>query len=258
MTVRVIVAAHKKAPMPADPLYLPLHVGAAGKESIGFRRDDEGENISLKNSRFSELTGLYWAWKNLDADCIGLVHYRRFFKGKGRGRDPLAAVLTEEEALALLADGKPVLPKKRNYLIDTLYGHYCHTLSPGPLDLTGEIIRASYPRYAPEFERLKTRRAGHMFNMMIMPRDILDRYCAFLFPLLFEVEEKADPAEFEDPFHARFPGRVSELLLDVFLRTEGIDCREVPLLYPDGQGLIKKGAAFLRARFGGKKYGKSF
>lgn len=257
MTVRVVVAAHKPYPMPSDPMYLPLHVGAAGKESIGFQRDDEGDNISEKNNTYSELTGLYWAWKNLDADCIGLVHYRRHFRGKGKGKDPMTRVLTERETLALLEQGKAILPKKRNYVISTLYDHYCHTLHPEPLALTGEILREKYPQYYPAFEDLKKRRSAHMFNMMILPRDVLDRYCSFLFPVLSELMERADPAELEDPFHARFPGRVSELLLDVFFLTEGLPYREVPLLYPEGEGLWKKGIAFLQARFGGKKYGKS-
>ena len=79
MKVTVVVATHKPYGMPADPLYLPLHVGAEGKESIGFAGDNTGEHISAKNPQFCELTGLYWAWKNLDADHLGLVHYRRYF-----------------------------------------------------------------------------------------------------------------------------------------------------------------------------------
>lgn len=257
MTVRIVVAAHKPCPVPKDPVYLPLQVGAAGKESIGFQRDDEGENISSKNAFYSELTGLYWAWKNLDADYIGLVHYRRFFRGKGRGKDPLDRVLTEREAKRLLADGIAVLPKKRHYFIFTLYDHYAKTLHPAPLDLTGEILRERYPRYYPEFEALKRRRSAHMFNMMILSRELLDRYCSFLFPVLSELEARVDPAEYEDGFHARFPGRVSELLLDVFFRTEGIPCREVPLFYPGGEGLWKKGVALLKAKIFGQKYKKS-
>ncbi len=258
MSVKVIIAAHKPYPMPADPMYLPLQVGAAGKESIGFQRDDDGDNISEKNSRFSELTGLYWAWKNLDDDYIGLAHYRRHFRGKGKGKEPLSRVLTEREAQAILSRGVSILPKKRNYVISTLYDHYCHTLHPAPLDACGEILKEKAPSYVPEFEALKRRRSAHMFNMMILPRDVLDRYCSFLFPVLFELEGRVDPKEFEDPFHARFPGRVSELLLDVFFRTEKLPFEEAPLLYPEGEGVWKKGVAFLKAKFGGQKYGKSF
>ena len=86
MNLRVVVAAHKPYWMPADPVYLPVQVGAAGKESIpGYTRDDSGENISAKNPHYCELTGLYWAWKNLPGDAIGLAHYRRHFARPGRG-----------------------------------------------------------------------------------------------------------------------------------------------------------------------------
>lgn len=47
--------------MPDDPMYIPVQVGARGKEELGYQKDDEGENISEKNPYFCELTGLYWA-----------------------------------------------------------------------------------------------------------------------------------------------------------------------------------------------------
>ena len=49
------------------------------KRILGYQGDDAGDNISEKNPYYCELTGLYWAWKNLDADYIGLAHYRRHF-----------------------------------------------------------------------------------------------------------------------------------------------------------------------------------
>ena len=72
MNIKLLIAAHKQYQMPQDKIYLPLHVGAEGKTLIeGFTPDNTGDNISAKNPYYCELTGLYWAWKNLDADYIG-------------------------------------------------------------------------------------------------------------------------------------------------------------------------------------------
>ena len=256
MKVTVVVAAHKPYAMPDDPLYLPLHVGAQGKEPFGFTGDDTGEHISAKNPTFCELTGLYWAWKNLDADYIGLAHYRRHFGGKGKGA-PLSRVLTETEAMRLLEGRDGILPKKRRYYIETLYSHYAHTMHVEPLDMAGAIIREKYPDYAPAFDRLKERTSAHMFNMLILRRDHLDAYCTWLFDILFELERRVDAASY-DAFHARFFGRVSELLLDVWLSQQTLQLAEVPVVGIEKTNWIKKGGSFLLAKFFGKKYGKSF
>ena len=87
--VKIIVATHKKCEVPTDEIYLPLHVGAEGKVDkdgkpidFGFQKDNTGNNISEKNLCFGTQTALYWAWKNLDYDYLGLVHYRRYFINK--------------------------------------------------------------------------------------------------------------------------------------------------------------------------------
>ena len=248
--ISVIVAAHKQYQMPEDGIYIPVHVGAAGKDSIGYTRDDSGENISEKNPNFCELTGIYWAWKNLDADYIGLAHYRRHF-GKNK------KVLDGDTAKALLSKADVVVPSKRKYYIENLYSHYANTMYPEPLDKTFDIVREKYPDYMPEMEKLRTRTSAHMFNMFIMKKEHFDNYCAWLFDILFELEKRVDSADY-DSFHARFFGRVSELLLDVWLNTNNISYVEYPFIYMEKVNIIKKGTAFLMAKFFGKKYGKSF
>ena len=256
MNIQVIVATHKPYAMPADDMYLPLHVGAEGKESIGFTGDNTGDHISEKNATFCELTGLYWAWKNPEADYIGLAHYRRHFGGSKKGA-PMERVLTGAQAARLLEGKDGLLPKKRQYYIETLYSHYAHTCHVEPLDLTGDILREKYPAYVPAFERLKERTGAHMFNMFILRRDHLDAYCTWLFDILFELERRVDASQY-DSFHARFFGRVSELLLDVWLEQNPLDCATAPIVGMEKTNWIKKGGSFLAAKFFGKKYGQSF
>ena len=112
--IKIIIATHKKYKMPEDGMYIPLHVGAAlSTEDFGFEKDNTGENISELNKGFCELTGLYWAWKNLDTDYIGLAHYRRHFsKNKKAGFE---GILTCEEIKEYLGQKKVFVPKKRKY-----------------------------------------------------------------------------------------------------------------------------------------------
>ena len=86
MNERMLVACHKAAEVPCDDFYLPVHVGhARNPVDLGFQPDDNGPNISHLNHRYCELTAVYWAWKNLDADVVGLSHYRRYFAGDSPG-----------------------------------------------------------------------------------------------------------------------------------------------------------------------------
>ena len=44
MDIKIIVAAHKPYWTPSDPVYLPVPVGAAGRDPIGCQPDNTGLN----------------------------------------------------------------------------------------------------------------------------------------------------------------------------------------------------------------------
>lgn len=259
--IKIIVATHKKYKMPEDEIYLPVQVGAQGKESLGYQKDNEGNNISDKNSYFCELTGLYWAWKNLDSDYIGLSHYRRHFIYNKRiaktEEGKFKELLNREQVEKILEKTDIVLPKRRNYYIENLYDHYKHTMYIEPLDEARKIIEEQCPEYLIEFDKLHKRTSAHMFNMFIMKKEYLNKYCEWVFNILFELEKRVDPKKY-DSFHARYLGRISELLLDVWINTNNLKYEEVKVIDMQNVNWIKKGSAFLMAKFTGKKYGKSF
>lgn len=263
-TTKIIIAAHKKYRMPTFSSYIPLQVGAEGKEPLGYARDNTGDNISLKNASFCELTGLYWAWKNLDADNIGLVHYRRYFSLKKKTKDPFDNVLNDEEVRSLMNHYKVIVPKKRKYYIETLQSHYAHTHYIEQLNMTREIISRNYPDYLKDFDRVVRQTWGYMFNMMIMRRELVNEYCSWLFDILFTLEQEYKTPDLS-AFQGRFYGRVSEIIFNVWLahqvRTgalEKTDIREVPCIYMEKIDWWRKGTSFLKAKFFHKKYKGSF
>ncbi len=271
--VKIIVGFHKPYRMPTDKMYLPLRLGAAleedesdtrfGKVGASYERDDTGDNISDLNRTFCELTGLYWAWKNVDADYIGLVHYRRYFRGR-RKKNLSMSILKYEDIKDKLGTVKIFLPPKRRYFIETLYSHYAHTHEADHLKITRAVLAKKYPQYLPSCDRVYRRRSGYMFNMMIMEKELLDEYCNWLFDVLFILKDKISTEGLSD-YQRRIFGRISEILNNIWLdhqieigRIKKENIRELPLVYMEKPKWGEKIPAFLKAKLLGVKYTRSF
>ena len=147
MKITILIATHKKYTMPKDAMYLPIYVGKEiSSIALPYCTDNTGEHISEKNPYYCELTALYWAWKNLKSDYIGMVHYRRYFVKKKPIpfiKDKFSYVLTEKQLKPLLKNSDILLPKQRNYYIETNYSHYVHAHPAESIDKT-KIIKYIY------------------------------------------------------------------------------------------------------------------
>ena len=51
----IYIVTHKKYNFPGMKNYIPIQVGAAYHEDLGFCKDSEGDNISLKNPHYNFL-----------------------------------------------------------------------------------------------------------------------------------------------------------------------------------------------------------
>ena len=204
--------------MPEDSVYVPVQVGAALHPALGYIPDNTGDNISDKNPNYCELTALYWAWKNLDADYIGLVHYRRYFTRKEvhNIEKKKEQILDGKEWENILSKYPVVVPDKRNYYIETNRSHYNHAHHTEGLDLAEQIIKEKFPDYLPAFNTIMNRTWAYMFNMFVMRRNLFNDYMAWMFDILFEIEKRVDITGW-DNYESRIYGFVSELLLDVWL-----------------------------------------
>ena len=92
-----------------------------------------------------------------------------------------------------------------------------------------------------------------MFNMFIMKDEYYNSYCEWLFEILFELENRLDITEYS-PFHQRVFGRVSEILLDVWIENNKLNYVEVPVIFMEKQSWTKKGLKFFSAKFLSKRY----
>ncbi len=262
MDIRILVAIHKEHWAPSDEMYLPVQAGTVLSDlKLAYQRDDEGDNISEKNDKYSELTVLYWAWKNVDADAVGLVHYRRYLAEPGRphgGNEQNLAnhLLTKSTAEQILGRVDAIVAKKRKYVIETIYSHYDHTHDATHLELTGQIIGRQCPEYLDTYKAALGRRSAHMFNMFVMRRERFDAYCEWLFPILDELNGLVDDSQMT-PFERRYMGRIGELLLDVWLEKNQVSYEELPVIQLGKKNRFKKARSFLAAKFRHKKYEQS-
>ena len=245
--VRIVVATHKDYWMPEDPVYIPLLVGAeknhAGKDKE-FAEDNTGENISSKNPHYCELTGLYWAWKNLEGEYIGLVHYRRHFANGKWWKRKRERILSRDEFDTALKDVDILLPKPRHYWIETNYSQYAHAHHEEDLTQTRKILLEKYPEYIPAYDQSMEQRSGHRFNMFVMKAELLREYCGWLFDILFELEKRLDISAYSQNDQRVF-GFIGERLLDVWIRTKGLAYRELPYVFLENQNWLMKGGRFL-------------
>jgi len=243
MDIRVLVATHKKTRMPTRGCYLPIQVGAAYGGDFCDVKDNTGDHISDKNTSFCEMTALYWGWKNLQADAIGLCHYRRYFTRRAIGY-VWKILVTEPEVERYLQQVPVILPRKRNYWVETNYSQYIHAHHIQDLTLTRQILQQKYPDYLEPYDRVMKKTTGYRFNMFIMQKPVLEAYCSWLFDILFTLESQLDTTGYSD-YDRRVFGFVAERLLDVWIEKNKIAYIELPVRSTENQHWCKKIAAFL-------------
>lgn len=233
----VYIAAHKAFAVPSEPGYIPLQVGAQGKEDLGYTPDSTGDHISEKNPHYCELTGVYWVWKNTADPYKGLVHYRRYFRGK-QGR------LTEGEMQDLLTRYDILLPR-REILRESAYEEFAlhsgHEKDLISLRAAVEKIDASV---LPAYDRVMAGNRLHLYNMLITSGQEFDAYCTWLFAVLGELEKHVDMTGYT-PYQQRLYGFLSERLLNVWVAHRGLMVREMKV-YNTEQTLKGRLRLFLR------------
>lgn len=240
MTDHVYIVTHKNMDLPKIHGYIPLAVGAVGKEfPEHYRRDDVGDNISSQNNEYCELTGLYWIWKNDNSNNVGLVHYRRYFvkikktvKFMGRyvfiSKRNKYSILTVDELNALLEENDflvKISPKKR----ETNGVHFKTFLGNTIWEELKESIDSVCPEYKKDFVALEKAKTHLNCNMFFGKKENLDKYAEWLFRILNNVDSLHN-SRFGKTYDNREMGYLSEFLFQVWLDHNDMKYFVVPVV----------------------------
>lgn len=241
---KIFICAHKEVPLPQHPYFLPVQAGAALHDHIsGYQPDDEGDNISIKNPHFCELTCHYWAWKNLkNVDIVGLNHYRRYFdftrkwpqfsadKRFIETKSFLSRDYQFPDLEKLLSKYDIILPVARHWRVSNTQQYADYHIAKD-WEILRQIIKERHPDYMPAFEKTMDHSNKSVgYNMFITHWKHFDAYSEWLFDILFEVERRVSPVE--DPIQSRIYGYMSERLINVFCENYKLRIKHFPLIMP--------------------------
>lgn len=218
----IYVATHKFFVSPAcirNTIYKPI-VAGADFHKAPYLKDNIGDTISSKNSFYCELTALYWIWKYDSSRFTGLMHYHRYFYDNH--------FIRKEEIKDILQNFRIIVPEPIYFPCSVLeqYGsvHYKNDL----LLACNEIIfhDASYKSYV---EKVLYGNKLYVGNMFITSKQLLDSYCSFLFPLLFELEKQIPYLTYSS-YNQRVFGFLAERIFNIYLLRHNISLYEYPVL----------------------------
>lgn len=168
----------------------PIQVGTVlCEERVANIFDSDGENISDKNGNYSELTALYWMWKNRLSqktagdgnEYYGLSHYRRILE------------LSEDDVLKLVDnDVDVVLPYPMPYE-PNIEVHHERYLRDVDWKALVSALKELQPKYAEKLPEILGQQYLYNYNIMMARKEVLADYCEWLFPILERTEELSDP-----------------------------------------------------------------
>ena len=212
------MATHNDKCNHIDDYIIPIQVGKAlNKEQFEEIADNTGDNISLKNKIFCELTALYWIWKNVNDEYVGLYHYRRRF------------ALSKNQIMSILAHKDVILPKKKRLRI-SVQEQYIKEHNENDWKVMLDTLKEFYPTYYEFSENVFESNALYMYNMFVMNKEIYDKYCQWLFPLLFKIEEKLKNVK-RDNYQNRYIGFMSERLFTLYIQYNKLNVFESEVLF---------------------------
>lgn len=217
--IKILVACHKKADVYSNDVYLPIHVGKAlSSEDLGFIGDNTGDNISIKNRQYCELTAQYWAWKNLDCEYVGLCHYRRY----------LASEFSQDN-VELLMNGADIVLAKSIYFDKSLLAWHKEALTEEDVYIFYNLFKKVYPQFSLDLDKVYLQ--GNKLNpgnIFLCKKTLFDEFAKWQFDFFFELEKVLRPSGYSRL--NRIVGYFGEVMFDIYVSIRNLKVLEMPLV----------------------------
>lgn len=224
----IYIITHKKYKQIIDDgLYKNILVGARNREVNGnWLKDDEGINISEKNSNYCELTGIYWIWKNTSDNVVGVCHYRRYFCEKYLHAK--TTLLSRKSVDNYLCECDIIMPRKVWFHGKTALDFYKKYHDINAWNLMVDTIIKKYPNYKYDIEWFEGQKRGYCYNMFITNKMVFDKYCEWLFDILFELEKHINVEKY-GVYNKRVYGFLAERMINIWIHHNKLCVVELPV-----------------------------
>lgn len=219
-TTAIYIATHNQQICVTDDFLIPIQTGALlSKDLICPVGDHTGDNISSKNREFSELTALYWIWKNDTHSIVGLSHYRRRFR-------------IEPESVSSILNNYDIIIPPPYYFRQSLRDEYTKHHTKEDLKLLISVMHQMHPQMDRILENVLNQNMLLPYNMIITSKDLLCEYCQWLFPILFRLENMLS-LDSRDAYQRRVFGFLSERLFTAYVQEHNLHAYICPVALPE-------------------------
>ena len=256
-----MLAMHCISHRPVEPPDSDIGILQVGNQEsdFGHHRDNQGDNIASLNHRFSELTGLYYVWKNLPSPTVGFCHYRRYLiptelspwlreaaekpyheNSKGGVANYASGFLLSQDKLReklsnsnytqmitdQLQDADILLPKSNKLPVGGFLKQYGNAHPIHPFFECLALMGQRDNRLAQDAHHFFTQFPhAHWNNLFVTSWDHYCDYCEFVFELLIALNQKIPTLK--DAYQNRICAFLSERLFNFWIYNRGLKIIEL-------------------------------
>lgn len=208
LDVKMFMAKYHKDPALKERYSIPpwiqaIQVGAAlTDQRIARLQDNTGDNISYKNPNYSELTALYWVWKNREDKYQGICHYRRML------------LLDDDDFRAINQNHINVVLPLPFVCYPNASGQYSRYIALDDQTKMFQVLKEVSPDYFDAAIQILKGPYLYNYNMFLADRKTFCDFCSWLFPILERVEALCEPKGISRS--DRYAGYMGEVLTAIY------------------------------------------